>query len=375
MSIEKRNGKWFYRFYALGREWSKDTGLVATKRKESDARTMESDARTLVKQGRSEEVYLDPKPFSSAADMFVEWAKGEHRAKPNTWKRLRGSCASLKVFFKHQPVHTITVGRVQDYMSWRRICVLCGSQDPYCEMCEGTGQGVAEVTLRHDLHALSPLFGYAMTHRWCFQNPVNKVKIPSDKDAMRSHVLTKADEMMYFEAARSFPNLHDLGRLMVLQGPRPFEVMQARVEHIDLKNGTWFIPQSKSDAGRRTLKLVPESRAILEARVAGAAPSGWLFEGRSKGMHLSDVENAHKKILTKTGQAFVVYDLRHTFATRMVERGCDVVVLAKILGHANLRTVMRYIHIGQEHAEAAMLKYGETQADQPSSGHSLDTIQ
>ena len=43
----------------------------------------------------------------------------------------------------------------------------------------------------------------------------------------------------------------------------------------------------------------------------------------------------------------------------MAERGCDIATLAKILGHANLRTVMRYVHIRQEHLERAMLKFGE----------------
>jgi len=55
----------------------------------------------------------------------------------------------------------------------------------------------------------------------------------------------------------------------------------------------------------------------------------------------------------------VIYDFRHTFATRMAERGCDIATLAKILGHANLRSVMRYIHISQEHVERAMLQFGE----------------
>ena len=356
---DKTNGKWFYRFYALGREWSKDTGLAATKRNESAATMMESEARKLVKRGRADELSLDPKPFSSAADMFVQWAMGEHREKPETWKRLRGSCTSLKAFFGHQPVHTITVGRVQDYMSWRRICTACAGNDPNCEVCEGTARGVAEITLRHDLHALSPLFQYAIDHNWCVQNPVEKVKVPSDRDAIRIHVLTLEEEMKYFAAARAIPHLYDLARLMILQGPRPSEVMQARVEHIDLKNGTWSIPQSKSTAGRRTLKLIPEARAIMEARVAGATPTGWLFEGKAKNSRLTDAGNGHKKILKNTSLAFVLYDLRHTFATRMAERGCDVMALAKILGHANLRTVMRYVHIGQEHLEIAMLKFGD----------------
>lgn len=55
---------------------------------------------------------------------------------------------------------------------------------------------------------------------------------------------------------------------------------------------------------------------------------------------------------------FVLYDFRHTFATRMAERGMDVATLAAILGHANLRTVMRYVHLSKEHIHAATLRFG-----------------
>jgi integrase len=87
--------------------------------------------------------------------------------------------------------------------------------------------------------------------------------------------------------------------------------MHARVEHVDFRNGTWFIPISKSTAGRRRLKLVPEALAIMQARVAAANQSGWLFEEKAKGTHLSDVENSHLKILKNTALAFMIYDLRH----------------------------------------------------------------
>ncbi len=43
-----------------------------------------------------------------------------------------------------QPLQTISVGQIQVYMAWRR------------------GIGIKVVSLRHDLHALSPLFKYGM---------------------------------------------------------------------------------------------------------------------------------------------------------------------------------------------------------------------
>ena len=99
MSLRNRAGNWHYRFYAAGRTWTGDTGLAATERNRSAALMSEMEARKAICQGRAEQLKTQVKPFSDAADQFIEWAKGEHREKPATWKRLRVSMRSLKVFF------------------------------------------------------------------------------------------------------------------------------------------------------------------------------------------------------------------------------------------------------------------------------------
>jgi integrase len=48
---------------------------------------------------------------------------------------------------------------------------------------------------------------------------------------------------------------------------------------------------------------------------------------------------------------FVPYDLRHTAATRWATDGMPVPVLAATLGHANLWSVMKYIHITADNIE------------------------
>ncbi len=52
---------------------------------------------------------------------------------------------------------------------------------------------------------------------------------------------------------------------------------------------------------------------------------------------------SHDKVLKATGLKFVLYDLRHTWATRMA-RVCPVTTLIRMLGHSDLRVVMRYVH-------------------------------
>jgi integrase len=73
-----------------------------------------------------------------------------------------------------------------------------------------------------------------------------------------------------------------------------------------------------------------------------------------------DVENAHLAVLASTGLAFVVYDLRHTFATRFYEATRDVEALRKVLGHSNLRTIQKYVHVSQDHVDGAMKIYEAT---------------
>jgi hypothetical protein len=66
------------------------------------------------------------------------------------------------------------------------------------------------------LAALGTTFGYFIDHNWARENPVRGVEIPSDNDAVRIHVLTPGEGMLYFENPKHFSTLHDLGRLMLI---------------------------------------------------------------------------------------------------------------------------------------------------------------
>jgi len=59
-----------------------------------------------------------------------------------------------------------------------------------------------------------------------------------------------------------------------------------------------------------------------------------------------------------------LYDLRHTWATRAVEAGIDLVTLAAMLGHARIQMVLRYAHPTQEHQTKAMAKMEQYVAQQ-----------
>jgi integrase len=109
-----------------------------------------------------------------------------------------------------------------------------------------------------------------------------------------------------------------------------------------------------------------------------AGSSQWIFPSdRNPGRHVSRLNNAHDRLCAKAPKEpgfaldFVLYDLRHTFATRMAQEGIDLATLAKILGHNSIRIVERYVHPTDEHKKTAMLRYEKAQIAQTQAGRAV----
>jgi integrase len=173
---------------------------------------------------------------------------------------------------------------------------------------------------------------------------------------------------------------------MLNRGCRAEEILALRTEDVDLERALLIIRDGKSHAARRQLKLMTESLRICARRAALGSP--WLFPGKLPGSHMAKVNGPHGRVLDDLSVCkcahrrhqhvkgkcpcgcaefreasritFVIYDFRHTFATRAAESGMPVATLAKILGHADLRTVMKYVHVRQEAQDRAMAAFEQS---------------
>jgi site-specific recombinase XerD len=73
--------------------------------------------------------------------------------------------------------------------------------------------------------------------------------------------------------------------------------------------------------------------------------------GASDPIRPADVKEISKRFgerLTKAGIAGASWHvLRHTFASRLLQNGIDIVTGSKLLGHSTIQTTMRYLHLAK----------------------------
>ncbi len=64
----------------------------------------------------------------------------------------------------------------------------------------------------------------------------------------------------------------------------------------------------------------------------------------------------HLPVVRKLKFDFDLYDCRHTFATRAIKRGVDLITLSALLGHKDTKMLLRYVHQSEEMKAEAMRK-------------------
>ena len=125
----------------------------------------------------------------------------------------------------------------------------------------------------------------------------------------------------------------------------------------DYRDGHLFLRDSKT--GPRTAWLSQPARHVLD----GLNRSGqWVFPAprgrgpRNKGW----IEGFWDTVRAEAGLRGVrLHDLRHTHASHAVMNGVPVPVVARLLGHSDVRTTLRYSHLGDREIEQAAERVGQ----------------
>lgn len=135
--------------------------------------------------------------------------------------------------------------------------------------------------------------------------------------------------------------------LLLLTGARRNEITQARWDYVDFEKRTLLVPISKT--GRpRTIVLSGPALALLR-RIPPVADNPYIFPSPVTGRPSASLHFPWARIRKRAGLEDVrLHDLRHSFASFLVNQGISLYVVQGLLGHTNARTTQRYAHLAQD---------------------------
>jgi len=209
--------------------------------------------------------------------------------------------------------------------------------------------GYAPGTVNRVLILLRYVFNLA--HRWGVpgvgQNPTAGIK--TAPDVCRERFLT-AEEVQQLLAALKADENQVAARaihLLLLTGARRNEITQARWEYVDWEKKTLLVPRSKTGR-RRLVSLNSQALGVLHA-IERAPGNPYIFPSPITGRPCASLFFPWSRIRAAAGLNDVrLHDLRHTFASFLVNNGVSLYVVQGLLGHTQVRTTQRYAHLADD---------------------------
>jgi integrase len=132
--------------------------------------------------------------------------------------------------------------------------------------------------------------------------------------------------------------------MLLLTGARKREVLDARWEDIDFNRAFWRIPSTKSGSERH-VPLSPAAIVLLE-QIPKCCD--YIFANPSTLRPYDCIHYAWNTTRVKAElQDVRMHDLRHSFASFLVNEGCSLYEVQKILGHSSSAMTQRYSHLNQ----------------------------
>lgn len=135
--------------------------------------------------------------------------------------------------------------------------------------------------------------------------------------------------------------------MLILTGARKMEVQCARWEDINWEQRIWRIPLSKSGKARHV--PISDGALILLETIPRIEGCQWIFPNPKTHKPYQNFYGSWHTARKSVGLDDVrIHDLRHSFASFLVNSGRSLYEVQRILGHTQISTTQRYAHLSQD---------------------------
>lgn len=319
MSVFKKgdNNKWYYRFQLNGKEYYRAC-KGATNRKE--ALKYEAIIKSELMKGNLGIIENKKQPrLKEAVDLYLQYSetnKKSYRSDLSFTKHIMN-------FFNNIDLVELTPTLIEDFKKHL-----------------ANDLNLKNATINRNLEALSKIFNICISNELISKNPLQSIK-KMQKTNYKIRFLSKDEEAALFIVLDE--RLKPIVSCALKTGMRKGEILTLKWLNIDFKCNYIELLHTKSGKKRK----IPISKTLKEIllKIKKTSTSEYVFVNPQTNKPYADIKKAFKTALKNAGiKNFVFHDLRHTFATRLIEKGVDIVVVKELLGHADISTTMIYVH-------------------------------
>lgn len=222
-------------------------------------------------------------------------------------------------------------------------------------------QGYASGTCNRALVLLR--YGFSLALRWKVpaikSNPVKEIHNIKEDNKIERY-LSEEQAKALIEAVRQSENeiLQYIILFLIYTGARKHEVLNAQWRDIDWARCAWRIPKTKSGKVRHiplstsAMQVLQYLRKRSEKDSLNDQP---IFANPNSGKAFVSFYYSWNNARIRAGlPEFRVHDLRHSFASYLVNAGRSLYEVQELLGHADIKTTSRYAHLSRERLAAAV---------------------
>ena len=211
--------------------------------------------------------------------------------------------------------------------------------------------------------------------RWCvnqgylLKNPILEIEKPKLEKKLPKNI-SKQNALRLLEIAYNYPfeskflryRNHAIFATFIFAGLRKQELLNLKYTDVDIENMTIFVRQGKGKKDR----IVPISYSLAQSltkyvqerkRLNKTCSEFFASLNRNSGYTNDGLKFLIHQIGEAAGIKFSSHKLRHTFATLMLEGGCDIYSLSKMMGHSDIKTTTIYLAASAEHLRSQMVKH------------------
>lgn len=184
-------------------------------------------------------------------------------------------------------------------------------------------------------------------------NPCKGVPLMEENNKMERYLSVEEAQRLYEAVCQSENTmLKYIVPMLILTGARKREVLDAKWQDFDFSRRIWRIPMSKSGKARHV--PLSDGALTLLSTMPRKPDCDWAFANPETAKPYVSIFYAWNTARKNAGLSDVrMHDLRHSFASLLINSGRTLYEVQHILGHTQVKTTQRYAHLSQDTLLAA----------------------